>query len=269
MVPEISVLMGVLYRNEDTAPLRRAVQSILEQTFSKLELLICDDGSNDAAKQLLDELAAQDARVRLVRGNNKHSLPEKLNECLRQAQGKWIARMDDDDISHPRRFEQQLEWMREHPNIAFVGCNVALVKGGKLAGERTFPEFPEIKDFYMTQPFIHPSLLFSREALEAVGGYSEDKHCLLCEDYDLLLRLYECGYKGANLQKMLFDYTIPETARGSRKMSHRWNETVTRWRRFRSLGILPEALPYVIKPLAVGLLPEGLLRKLKANYVYT
>lgn len=265
MAPEISVLMGVLYRKEDTAPLQRAVQSILAQTVPDFEFLICDDGSNDAAVRLLDELAARDARIRLVRGNNKRSLPEKLNECLRHARGQWIARMDDDDFSHPQRFERQLAWLREHPEAAFVGCNVALVKGGERAGERSFPAFPQVKDFYMTQPFIHPSLLLRREALDAVGGYSEDKHCLLCEDYDLLLRLYEHGFKGANLQEILFDYTIPLTARGSRKMSHRWNEVVTRWRRFRSLGVLPKALPYVIKPIAVGLLPEKLLSALKGH----
>ena len=66
-----------------------------------------------------------------------------------------------------------------------------------------------------------------------------------------------------NLQENLLDYTLPQTAKGSRKMRHRWNETVTRYCRFRELGILPQALPYVIKPLAVGLLPEPVLRRLK------
>lgn len=265
MTPEISVLMGVLYRKDDTAPLLRAVESILEQSFSNFEFLICDDGSNAAAVSLLDELSARDERIYLIRGRNKHTLPEKLNECLRHANAPWIVRMDDDDYSHPDRFERQLAWMRDHPDSAFLGCNVALICGGEVVGKRTFPEFPQIRDFYMTQPFIHPSLLFRREALDAIGGYSEDKHCLLCEDYDLLLRLYEHGYRGANLQEVLFDYTIPLTARGNRRMSHRWNEVVTRWRRFGSLGVLPKALPYVIKPILVGLLPEKLLAALKGT----
>ena len=115
----------------------------------------------------------------------------------------------------------------------------------------------------MVQPYIHPTLLFRREALAAVGGYSEEKHCILCEDYDLLLRLYAQGYSGANLQERLFDYTVPATAKGSRRMCHRWNEAVTRYRRFRQLGVLPGALPYVVKPLAVGLLPEPILRRWK------
>ena len=115
----------------------------------------------------------------------------------------------------------------------------------------------------MTQPYVHPALLFRRACLDAVGGYSEDPRCILCEDYDLLLRLYEAGFTGANLQEILFDYTIPVTAKGSRRMKHRWNEAVTRFRRFRGLGVLPRAWPYVLKPLAVGLVPERLLYALK------
>ena len=88
---------------------------------------------------------------------------------------------------------------------------------------------------------------------------------MLCEDYDLLLRLYEKGFRGANLQECLFDYTLPETAKGSRRMRHRWNEVVTRFQRFRALGRLPKALPYVVKPIVVGLLPEKFLEKVKGR----
>ena len=61
------------------------------------------------------------------------------------------------------------------------------------------------------------------------------------------------------------DYTVPATAKGSRKMKHRWNEVVTRYERFKELGVLLGALPYVVKPLVVGLLPEFILRKMKKN----
>ena len=115
----------------------------------------------------------------------------------------------------------------------------------------------------MTQPYIHPTLMFRKEALDAVGGYSENKRQVLCEDYDLLLRLYVKGYRGMNLQEDLLEYTLPSTAKGNRKMCHRWNEAVTRWSRFRELGVLPRALPYVLKPLAVGLVPEFLLKGVK------
>ena len=124
-------------------------------------------------------------------------------------------------------------------------------------------QYPQVHDFYLTQPYIHPTLIFRKTVIEAVNGYSEDKSVILCEDYDLLLRIYAKGFFGANLQEYLFDYTIPTMVKGNRKMRHRWNEVVTRWNRFYELGILPGALPYVVKPIAVGLMPESILKRVK------
>lgn len=259
----ISVLMGVYYHKETLALLERSVESILAQTVSDLELLICDDGSRDEARRYLEQMAERDGRIRLVRPGACFSLPEKLNACLRAAKGEWIARMDDDDYAHPLRFEKQLAYLRLHPEILFLGTNVNLIRGGEFVGKRCLPSYPSVRDFYMTQPFIHPTLMFHREILEAVNGYSESNHCVLCEDYDLLLRLYTAGYRGANLQECLLDYTLPLKEKGKRTMKHRWNEVVTRYIRFRELELLPKALPWVIKPVIVGLLPEKLLGYLK------
>lgn len=262
--PSISVLMGVYYRRESTVMLERSIRSILAQTLPDFEFLICDDGSSREACSCLDQIAAGDERIRPIRRGNLMSLPSKLNACLGEAQGQWIARMDDDDYSHPQRFEKQLTYLRNNPQVDFVGCNVNLSRNGSIAGVRYLPEHPTVRDFYFTQPYIHPTLVFKRAVLSAVGGYSESPQCLLCEDYDLLLRLYEHGYRGSNLQEILFDYTVPSTAKGNRKITHRWNEAVTRYHRFKSLHVLPGALPYVLKPLAVGLIPEPVLKKLKS-----
>ena len=130
----ISVLMGVYYRRPDTALLERSVRSILTQSFGDLELLICDDGSSVEAAALLDGAARCDPRIRLIRPGGVYPLPHKLNACLRAARGAYIARMDDDDFSRPDRLEKQLAYLRAHPDIAFVGCNVELVRGGQPAG---------------------------------------------------------------------------------------------------------------------------------------
>lgn len=263
-MPLLSVLMGVRYRREDLFLLKRAVDSILKQSYSNFELLICDGGSSPEACLALDELAQADDRIRLVRDDNMPTdLAHKLNACLKRAAGEIIARMDDDDVSHPNRFAVQLKFLQEHPEIAFVGCNAALYRAGEPAGTRRFPEYPRVEDFFFTQPFLHPTLLFRREALLAVGGYSEGARQVLCEDYDLLLRLYAAGCRGANVQALLFDYTVSASAHGGRTMAHRWNESVTRFCRFRQLGVLPRALPYVVKPLAVGVLPARVLERMK------
>ena len=114
----------------------------------------------------------------------------------------------------------------------------------------------------MTQPYIHPTLFLRREALEAVNGYCEEPYCDHCEDYDLLLRLYAAGMRGMNLQQILLLYNAPD-ARGNRTMRHRFNESYTRWKRFGQMRLFPRAFPYVIKPIAAGLLPTPILRRLK------
>lgn len=261
--PVVSVLMGVYYRKADTVLLERSVRSILEQTFRDFEFLICDDGSTAEAASLLENLAAEDSRIRLVRVGTLFTLPQKLNACLEAAHGRLLARMDDDDWSEPQRFEKQLRALEENPGAAFVGSNVLLWQNGTCVGSRELPSRPTVQDFLFVQPFIHPTLIFRTEALRAVGGYSEDPHCILCEDYDLLLRMYARGYWGINLTDELLCYTVPAPGEHRRKMKHRFNESVTRYHRFRELKLLPKALPYVLKPVAVGLLPGQLVQWLR------
>lgn len=255
--------MGVYHPGDDTNDLRRAVDSILGQTFENFEFLICDDGSSETAKRLLEQYAGQDSRVRLIRPGGVQCLPDKLNACIRHAGGGYFARQDADDVSAPDRFKKQIGLLKSHPEIAFVGCNVALFCDGNVCGERRFPEFPQKEDFLFSMPFIHPTLMFRRDAIEAVGGYSRSKWAVLCEDYDLLLRLYEKGFCGYNLQEILFSYQVSPLDYKKRKYRHRINEAVIRFCRFRALGMLPRGLPYVIKPLAVGLLPHQMLSNLK------
>lgn len=260
--PLVSVIMGVRYQREDLFLLKRSVNSILDQTYSNFEFLICENGSTNATKRYLQNCEHQDKRICLVSGDGANSLAEKLNRCLDKAQGNYIARMDDDDWSVPERLEKQLIALYEYSDKAFVGCNANLLQDGELVGQRILPEHPTVHDFLFVQPYLHPALLFRAEPLYAIGGYCADHRCDGCEDYDLLLRLYQMGYTGFNLQEVLLTYTLPD--RGVRKKTrYRWNEVKTRYMRFRSLGLLPKAWPYVIKPMVIGLIPIGCLEKIK------
>lgn len=109
----------------------------------------------------------------------------------------------------------------------------------------------------------HPALIFRREALEAAGGYSTLPRCDRCEDYDLLLRLYEMGYSGANMQEFLFRYSLAAQRDIHAHPARQDDEVRTRWARFSALGLLPKALPYALKPWAVWLVPRNTLRRLK------
>jgi len=261
----VSVLMGVYHRGKDTQDLKNAVESILNQSYSNFEFLICPCGSSPQAVELLKQYAALDPRIRLVKDTGNHSLAAKLNCCLREATGKYLARMDDDDISLPQRLEKQLAFLQSHQEFAFAGCNITLFCGGSQTGLRSFPQRPKPEDFFFTMPYIHPTLMFRREALTAAGGYSQSTWAELCEDYDLLLRLYALGFQGANLQEPLFLYQVRPDDYKKRKYRHRVNEAVTRFCRYNQLGLLPCGLPYVLKPLIVGLLPHRLTESLKKH----
>ena len=116
MAKSLTALMNRYYRKTDTALLERSVRSILEQTFGDFEFLICDDGSTAEAASLLEDLAAEDSRIRLIRVGTLFSLPQKLNACMSAARGKFLARMDDDDYSHHDRFEKQINYLKTHKN---------------------------------------------------------------------------------------------------------------------------------------------------------
>lgn len=264
--PLVSVLMGTLYRQIDTALLERSITSILVQSYPNFEFLICDDGSTTEAVELIDRFAEKDQRIRPVRIGSLFDLARKLNICLKESKGTLIARMDDDDYSRQDRFEKQIIWMERHPEISFLGSNVALYQEKRRIGIRRLPGFPTETDFLFRQPYVHPAMMFRRDALLAIGGYSEGKNCVLCEDYDLLLRLYEAGFQGANLSECLLDYTLPAAGKSSRRMCHRWNETMIRYQHFKKLQLLPGAYPYVIKPLMVGLIPKGILERLQERF---
>lgn len=260
----ISVLMGVLCFKDRIEGMEKAIRSILSQTHQDFELLICDNGSCQEVQVLLDTMAASDQRIHLLRPANVNTLQKKLNVCLSVAKGEFIARMDDDDFSYPTRFEDQLSFLYEHPEIDFVGCNIMQIDEKGLAGVRKLPMYPSIEDFKFVSPYIHSALLFRCDAISSVGGYSESKWHECCEDYDMLLKMYEKGHSGANIQKVLLDYSIVNSQRKRRPYHYRLNEAITRYSHFRTLRKLPAWLPYVVKPLVVGLLPVSVLVRLKA-----
>lgn len=258
---EISVIMGVY--NVPEQDLLRSVGSVLNQTYADLELIVCDDGSTDDTWKRLKGLAADDPRIRLLRNEKNRGLAGALNRCLASARGKLIARQDADDVSEPDRLEKQERFLETHSGVGFVGSWVTLFDEKGEWGLRRFPESPEPKDFLFFMPFVHGALLFRRECLDAAGGYRTDRTTYRSEDYDLLMRMYACGIRGANIPECLYHFREDTGASRRRKYAYRLNEAIVRYRGFCRLGLLPRGIPYVIKPLAVGLIPARLLRRMK------
>ena len=202
--PLISVLMPV-YNCE--AYLAEAVRSVLGQTFGDFELIIVDDGSTDGSPELLRGFANRDARVRLVSRPNT-GITRALNEMIALSRGRYLARMDADDISVPHRFARQVEYLDAHPECVVVGSRVMLMDpyGSPVAATGHALTHEEIDHELLTRSgwaLVHPSVMMRKDAVAAAGGYDERwKHC---EDHDLFLRLAEAG-KVANLPDVLLWY---------------------------------------------------------------
>lgn len=247
--PKISVIMSTF--NPKGLELRRSVQSIIDQSYAFWELLIYDDGSDSEGQEIIEQVTKLDKRIRCLKGDSNRGIAVGLNECIKASKGEYIARMDDDDICLPKRFERQLEFLQMHDNYQWVGVLADLFDESGVWGRADRPEKPESKHFFHSSPFIHPSVMFRRDVLVATGGYSVSRTTSRCEDYELFMRLYSQGYKGYNLQEVLFQYQEESTVL-RRSWKYCYYEALIRLHGFSQLEILSiKTFPYVLKPLAV------------------
>lgn len=261
-MPEISIIMGS-YNCHDKYRVERSVDSLLNQSFSDWELIICDDGSKKDSLDILADVAQKDSRIRLVGYETNHGLAYALNYCMTFASGTYIARQDDDDRSLPDRLQRELLFLEQNPQYSFVGCSCLLVnQDGGFAGEKYLPESPVSDDFLWTSPYIHPTALFRADALRSVGGYRISKDTMRGQDYDLFMRMHGEGLIGANLQECLYEYTLPETGKSYRPMKYRIGEARIRQKGFSAMHVGIKGFPYIIKPLLIGALPNCIYNKI-------
>lgn len=261
---KVSIIMGVL-NAEDR--ILESIQSIQNQTFENWEFIICDDGSKDNTYEILCELAKNDKRLKPIRNNSNLGLARTLNKCIEECNGKYIARMDDDDFSYPTRLEKQVIFLESNMDYDFVSSSIDLYDGEKITGKQIARKFfPEKKDFMWGSCFVHPATMFRAEKLKNVKGYRVSKETRRAEDYDLFMRMYAQGMRGYNFKEPLLRYYLNDEAIKKRKYRYRIDELIVRYKGFKQLGLLPKGLIYVIKPIIVGIIPQNIMIKLQKNY---
>lgn len=249
----LSVIMGAF---NCASTLGASVESILAQDYRDFEFLICDDGSTDSTGEAIRAYAERDARIVFLRNDRNRGLAPTLNRCIAAAKGEYLARMDADDVSRPDRLRKQVEFLDSHPEFALCGSSIALFDASGIWGKLDYPEFPDARSFLLRSPFAHPTVVFRAGALRAAGGYDADPSIGRSEDYDLFMRLQASGSRGYNIQELLLEYREELGSFKKRKFKYALIEARVRFRGFRSLGLLPRALPYVIKPIIIGLIPK-------------
>ena len=268
--PQISVLMSV-YNPDNREIFFDAIRSIISQTFEDWEMILYDDGSDEEGKDLIIEASKLDERIIYARGEKNRGLGYGLNVATGLSKGKYLARMDSDDISKPERFARQLEFLEKNPQFQWVGSNAELINSKGRWGIWRMPKEPVPKDFLRFSPFIHPSVMFRREVLVQNGGYTTVNR--RSQDYTLFMDLYSKGFRGYNIQKILFSYREEKVSYKRRKISSSLYEVKIRHDGFKKLGIMgPKACLYIIKPIVMLIIPNPLIaavkrRKRKGTYV--
>lgn len=205
MHPKVSVLIPVHNAERTVAS---AVGSMLRQTFSDFEVVIVNDGSTDSTPDILESLAERDNRIRLIHAPQR-GIIHALNTGIAVCGGELIARMDADDISHPKRLEMQVGMMDADPGLSVCSSLIRMFPRKNLLGGLARYEqwlnslitYEEItRDIFVESPIAHPSAMLRREELIEIGGYQERGWA---EDYDLWLRYHTAGKRFGKVNRAL------------------------------------------------------------------
>lgn len=219
---KISILMGI-YNCEKT--LAEAIDSILAQTYTDWELILCDDCSPDGTYALAKQYADRHPEKIILLRNEKNSrLAFTLNHCLEHATGKYVARMDGDDKCVPERFEKQVKFLEEHPGTVLVGTGMQrFYNDGSFGAVAVCPPEPDRFTPHHNGPsFNHATILAYKSVFDALGGYQVLPRTIRGQDRDLWFRFFNAGYKGQNMDEPLYLVREDVEAISRRTFKDRW-----------------------------------------------
>ncbi|MCP3761379.1 glycosyltransferase [Domibacillus sp. A3M-37] len=200
-MPKVTVLMPV-YNGE--LYLKEAIESILNQSFKDFEFLIINDGSTDSSEEIIKSYG--DSRIRLVNNERNLRLIATLNKGLELARGEYIARMDCDDISHPKRLEKQVKKMNSDESIAICGTGFKVI-GKHGLKPLILTDFKSIRNYlHIGNCIVHPSIMIRKSILRKNNYYYDPLYTHI-EDYELFVRISK-KYKIVNLNKNLLHYRL-------------------------------------------------------------
>ena len=204
--PTVSILLPV--RNGDRW-LEQSLTSLARQTLHTFEIIAVDDGSVDDSGGVLDRWACEDQRFTIIHQPPSGLVPS-LNRGLELCRAPLVARMDADDVSHPRRLELQAAVLASHPEVGVISCLVNHFPSHRVAtGFRIYEAWLNsmtthgamAQERFVESPIAHPSVMVRRELLTEIGGWQDVEWA---EDYDLWLRLFDAGARFAKIDRFLF-----------------------------------------------------------------
>ena len=247
--------------------LQEALDSLYAQTYQDFEIILCDDGSKDNTYDVALDNQRQHANIVLLRNEQNLGLNATLNKCLAAAKGKYIARMDGDDISLSTRFEKQVAFLDEHPEYAVVSAPMIYFdengefRRGKGKGEVV------ARDFVHGSPICHAPCMARTEVFRSVGGYSVDDKLLRAEDYHLWFKIFAAGHKLFMMDECLYMMRDDRNASKRRTFKARYNGVYAHWMAYKKLHLsLILFIRYALHVLTLGIMPTFMyefFRKIK------
>ena len=229
--PLVSIIMSVY--NEERY-LRQSLESLLGQTMSDFEIIIIDDCSNDRTVEIIESY--HDARIHLVRNETNQGLTRNLNKALEYCKGKYIARMDGDDICLPKRLEMQVHYLETHPKIMLTGCQTRTFGEQKMVWRlKASPQ--QLRIMMLIRPVLaHPSFMMRGELIRKYG-FRYDESFRSAQDYDFAQRVSERFDIGI-VPKVLLNYRTHKKQVSSRSSTEQYsNADRVRKRQLYALGI--------------------------------
>ena len=193
----VSVLLST-YNSEET--LGESIDSLLNQTYKNLEILISDDGSIDSTIEICKKFQLKDERILLFSNKKNIGLTKSLNNLAQKASGSLIARHDADDISLPDRIEEQIQFMNKKRLDAVTTRSLVKQNNKKRPGISFY--IPDKLLINRKNPFIHGTLIIKKNVFQEIGYY--DERFYYAQDYKLFYDLLYKGYKVKTLNKALY-----------------------------------------------------------------
>lgn len=210
--PLVSVIMSSHNRQDY---IEEAIESIRKQTLQNFEFIIVNDASNDNTQNILNYYETIDSRIHVLTNTSQMGISYSRNQAYKLSRGKYIAVMDDDDISLSDRFEKEVSYLEEHPETAVVGSQVDVFVTGKQ-GDVCFWLQSWVKEFnedemqimmYLNNYICHSSTMIRKNFLEQKGiSYNENITCAV--DYDLWMQILQKGGRICNLPEVLQRYRV-------------------------------------------------------------
>jgi len=200
--PLVSVVMSVFNAGSEVSA---AIESIVRQSHKPWEFIIVDDGSTDLTRGVIQRYVTNYPQIKLLINDSNCGLAYSLNKAIRHASGKYIARMDADDIAFSDRLEAQVNYLEMHSEISVLGTGAEVISSGRKSVIFKPEEHSRVlKGIEKFNPFFHSSVMMRRDFFDRMKGY--DAKLLRAQDYDLWLRGVD-KFQYHNLQKVLMIYT--------------------------------------------------------------